>query len=203
MGAFQTVFDNAQTISINKKKKVGQSVARDGTIKTTSFGGQVWTFEVKLPDGMPWTSMRPLIEQMEALDRVTTSTVQISNPNLSYISGYQGNLNTTTTITASFSTGNTLTVVSAPAIGAGYRFKSGDVIQLGTSGGVYSIVNDVAYNGGIITLNRPVREAAGTYTLIVGQSVTWNVICTTFPQWTLFDHNQVSWSGPFIFSEAL
>jgi hypothetical protein len=32
---------------------------------------------------------------------------------------------------------------------------------------------------------------------------TWDVICTTMPQWTIFQRNQVSWSGSFVFNENL
>jgi hypothetical protein len=31
---------------------------------------------------------------------------------------------------------------------------------------------------------------------------SWVVVCTSFPEWTLFARNQVSWSGPFIFTEV-
>jgi phosphodiesterase/alkaline phosphatase D-like protein len=32
---------------------------------------------------------------------------------------------------------------------------------------------------------------------------TWNVICVTMPTWTIFQRNQVSWSGAFVFHENL
>lgn len=28
---------------------------------------------------------------------------------------------------------------------------------------------------------------------------TYEVRCVSFPQWTIFERNQVSWSGPFVF----
>ena len=31
----------------------------------------------------------------------------------------------------------------------------------------------------------------------------YSVICVEFPNWTIFSRNQVSWSGPFVFYEAL
>jgi hypothetical protein len=200
--AFQTVFDNATTLGINKRKKVSQTVARDGTVKATSLGGQVWEFEVRLPDGDTWTKYRPLVEKMEALDRVSTGTVQISKAGQSYISGYQGNLTNTTGVTVSYSSGTTLTITGGATTSSGFILKSGDFIQLGT-GGVYTVVNDVAFNQTSITTNRPVRDTAGTYTLKIGQAVTWSVLCVNFPKWTLTSHNRVSWDGAFIFVEAL
>jgi hypothetical protein len=203
---FQIVFDRAQTISINRKRKVAQTVSRDGTVKSTSLGGQVWTFEVRMPDGPKWSTIRPLIEQLEYADRVTTNTVQINKPAHSWITGYQGNLTganltniqvTTTNVT------NQLTIQSGGVSQVnGYRFKIGDLIQLGNYS-VYSVVADVAYNSNTVTVHRPIRETAGSYLLSVGQNVTWNVICTQFPQWTINPGEVVTWSGPFVFTEVL
>jgi len=203
--AFQTVIDYAETISLNKMKKVSQTVSRDGTVKSTSLGGQVWTFEVKLPNGLPWTTLRPLIEDMETLDRVSVGTIRINSAGHSWITGYQGNMSGISGITASFSSGNTITLVSGASTPASnqYRFRAGDVIQLGSTGSVYTVAADVAYNATTVTLNRPVREAAGTYTLYIGQNVSWSVICVKFPKWTLFARNQVAWDGAFVFAEAI
>lgn len=200
--AFQTVFDQAQTISFNRKRKISQTQSRDGTIKTTSLGGQIWEFEVTLPDGPKWTEYRPLIEAMEALDRTTAGQVQINHSGLSWLSQYQGDLTNTSSVTVSFSSGNTLSITGGATLASGYRFKAGDFIQLGT-GSVYTVVSDVLYNNNTITVHRPVREAAGSYTLVIGPAVSWNVICVNFPQWTIFARDQISWDGAFIFSEAI
>lgn len=201
--AFQTVFDNAEQISINRRKKVSQTTSRSGVVKSTSLGGQVWEFEVILPNGPAWTEYRPLIEKIEALDRVTVGQVQINKAGHSWLSGYQGNLSNISAVTVSYSSGNTLTITGGATLGSGFRFKSGDFIQLGTSGAVYSVVDDVAFNQTTITVNRPVREAAGSYTLRIGQNVVWNVICVSFPKWTIFARDQISWDGPFVFAEAI
>ena len=201
--AFQTVIDNAESISINKKRKVAQTTSRDGTVKSTSLGGQIWEFTVKLPDGPAWTTYRQLIEKMEALDRVTVGTIQINNAGHSWITGYQGNLSNITGVTVSYTSGNTVNITGGATLASGFRFRSGDLIQLGTTGSVYTVVDDVAFNQTAVTLHRPVREAAGNYTLRIGQNVTWNVICVNFPQWTMFARDQISWSGPFVFAEAI
>jgi hypothetical protein len=201
--AFQTVFDNAESISFNRRRKVAQTQSRDGTVKSVSLGGQIWEFDVTLPNGPKWTEYRPLIEAMEALDRVTVGTVNISKSALSWITGYQGNLTDTSAVTVSFTSGNTVTITGGATLASGFRFKAGDLIQLGTTGSVYSVVNDVAFDQTTVTLHRPVREAAGNYTLRIGQAVTWNVICVAFPTWTITSRDQISWSGSFVFAEAI
>ena len=201
--AYQTVIDYAETISINRRKKVSQTTSRDGTVKSTSLGGQIWEFEVQLPSGPAWTTFRPLIEKMEYLDRTTVGTIQINKAGHSYITGYQGNLASLAGIGVSFSSGNLITITSGASLGSGFRFRAGDLIQLGAGGKVYSVADDVAYNANNITLHRPVRETAGSYTLIVGQSVTWSVICVQFPKWTIFGYDQIQWDGPFVFAEAI
>jgi hypothetical protein len=112
-------------------------------------------------------------------------------------------LSSTSGITVSYSSGNTLTITGGATLGSGFRFKAGDFIQLGSSGSVYNIVEDVAFNDSSITVHRPVRETAGNYTLLVGQDVSWNVICVEMPTWTIFGYDQVSWSGGFVFVEAV
>ena len=201
--AFQTVINNAETIAINKKKKVSQTVSRDGTVKSTSLGGQIYEFTVKLPDGPAWTTYRPLIEQMEALDRTTVGQIQINDSGHTWLSGYQGNLTNITAVTVSYTSGNTLTITGGATLASGFRFRAGDFIQLGSSGSVYNVVNDVAHNSNTITVHRPVREAAGNFTLRVGPNVVWNVICVQFPQWTIFARDQISWDGAFVFAEAI
>ena len=76
-------------------------------------------------------------------------------------------------------------------------------MQAGTTGNVYSITSDVAFNSNAITFNRAVRDATGNVALTVGPAVTWTVICTQLPTWTIFARDQVSWSGEFVFYEAL
>jgi hypothetical protein len=201
--AFQTAIDYAESISISKMKKVGQTISRDGIVRSTSLGGQTWEFEVKISDGLPWTTMRPLIEKMETLDRTETGVIRINKAGHSWLTGYQGNYASTSSITASFTSGNTISLVSGPVITTGNKFKAGDFIQLGSSGKVYSVAEDVPSSSSIVTLNRPVRDSTGTYSLIVGQAVSWNVVCVEFPQWNVFARNQVSWSGPFRFAEVL
>ena len=203
--SFQWIIDRAESISINRKKITAQTTARDGTVRAVSRGGQVWAFDVKLPDGISWAELRPLISQAEALDRVSTATIALNNIGHTWIGGYQGNSVNSTGFVATVTQGaNTITLTTSPTTSSGFKFRAGDFIQLGTTGKVYTVAADVAFNSNTVTLHRPVIDSSATgVALRVGVNCSWTVLCTNFPDWNIFAYNQVSWSGSFTFVENL
>ena len=201
--SFQWIFDNAEQISIETSPMVASTQSIDGTLRTTNLGGSVWTFTVTYPDGPRWSDIRQEIAGMEALDRYTTANVQINDSGYnSWFTVYQGNVANTSAVTASWTTGNTITLTGGQAA-SGYNFRAGDLLQLGTGNSVYRVSSDVAFNSNTVTLHRPILESAGTATLKIGPDVTWQVRMTTKPSWTIFSRDQVSWSGAFVFQEDL
>ena len=200
--SFQYVIDNATSISIAKKKRVAQTVSRSGVVKTTSLGGQVYEFSVSLPNGFRYSDNRSFIEKVEGLDRTTVDTIQLNNPGHDYISQYQGDV-TAPNIVVSTDGTNEITFVSGVTISSGFVFKAGDFIQLGTTGSVYTVIEDVLATDSTFRVHRPVLEADSSYTLQVGQDVSWQVICVELPQFTIFGYDQVQWDGNFVFVEAL
>ena len=71
------------------------------------------------------------------------------------------------------------------------------------AGSVYTVASDVAYDSNTVTLNTAVKETtASAQSINVGPNVYWTIICQDFPNWTIFNSNQVSWSGPFVFYEV-
>ena len=199
--SFQFVIDNAQRITMNTRKIVASTQARDGTVRAVSRGGQVWQFEVTLPNGPRYTDYRQDIARLEALDRVNTDTFSFSNSGHSWLVAYQGDAADPDAITAEWTTGNTITLTGGQAT-SGFNFRAGDLIQLG-SGGAYRVAADVTFDSNTVTLHRPLIDAAGNATLRVAEDVVFTVICTQFPDHTLFERDQVSWSGPFVFVEDL
>ena len=77
--AFQWVFDKAESISINKRAIVGQSITRNQTVRAVSRGTGIWRFTVKLPDGMPWSEVASYIASLDTADKFTKETVTINN----------------------------------------------------------------------------------------------------------------------------
>jgi len=135
------------------------------------------------------------------------STVQINDAGYnSWFTAYQGNSVNSTGFEGTWTQGGTtLTLTTSPTTSSGFKFKAGDFIQLGAAGKVYKVAANVAFNSNTVTLHRPIIDAtqASATALPVGINVTWSVICTDFPQWTIFSRDQISWSGAFVFYESL
>ena len=205
--AFQYIFDNAESISIDRRAVTAQTISRDQTVRTVSRGGQIWRFDVRLPDGIRWSDARPYIEAIDYADRYTKGTVQINNSGYnSWLTSYRGNsVNYTAFLATWYSGSSFITLTSSPTTTSGYKFRAGDVIQLRNTGHVYTVAQDVAYNSNTVYLNRPVIDADALtgQSLFVGPNATWNVYCVELPQWTIFARDQVSWSGSFKFYEAM
>lgn len=205
--SFQWIIDYATNISMERKQIVSSTTSRGGITRTVARGSQIYKFDVTLPDGLKWTTLRPLISQAEKLDKVTTAKIKLNDPGHDYIVGYQGNASAPQTFKAQWlKNTNFINIVQGGgALTSGYMFRAGDFIQLGTNGHVYNVTEDVPYNTYTVRLHREIMEESnslGTAEFIkVGQECEWTVKCINFPSWTIYAHDQVSWSGAFTFVE--
>jgi len=134
--AFQWVFNHAESLSIDNRDIVMQTITRDETVRATSYGQGKWKFTVKLPDGMPWDVNASYIQTLD--NQYLLSEGLISFDNTTY---------------------------------------PNDV----TDGFQSWLLNGDLYSP--------------TYQ-------TWTVRCVEMPQWNIFQRNQVSWSGSFVFYEV-
>lgn len=75
--SFQWIVNNADSISINRKKVVGSTTTRSGIVRAVSRGSVAKRFEIKVADGILWTTLYSSITAAEALDRFTTATITI------------------------------------------------------------------------------------------------------------------------------
>lgn len=203
--SFQWILDNAETISIERKKVIAQTTTRTGVVRTVNRGPQPWVFDVKMPDGMSWTDVRGEISIIESYDRSATDQVYLNDSGYSWLSKYQGNSANSTGFYASWTQGaNTITLTTSPTTSSGYKFRAGDLIQLGTGRKVYTVAADVVYSSNTVTLHRPILDGtASTQQLLVGPNCSWTIYCTQFPSWTINPGGLVSWNGNFVFREVL
>ena len=204
--AFQWIINNASGLSIDGRGTVAQTITRENVIRSVSRGGRVWKFTVTPSPGTTYTQARSYLARLDQMDRIVTADITFNHAGFENIIGYQGTGASGFTVAVPVGTGVTQVTVTAGSLGAGeYVCRAGDWLQIGSTGSVYQVVTDPATgNGATVTLNRPVDEASGSYTGYFGSDVTWTVICTTRPTWSLVpggNNTLVAWSGDFVFYE--
>ena len=203
--SFQFVLDNAQQASVNRRPVVSQTQTRSGIIRSVKRDLDFWTIEAQLPEGIRWSVNRQAINDMENLDRYTTEFIGFRNSGLDYFYGYQGDQPNPENIRGTVYGINTEVILSGGiTITSGFIFRKGDIFQIGTTGAVYQVTADVAWNETVVPIHRPiVRETVGTYDLLIGQAARFKVKCVQFPQWRMVDYDQVGWNSSFVFQEIL
>lgn len=225
MSGLQTIIDNASAIQIDRRKLAGHTISRSGRVKTVGVASAIpWQFAVTMHDGLEYSENRALLEELDRIDRVLPSTIDIgaSNPGLSYITEYSGPLTGTQLDNTSIQgvSGDQLvldvsaiTNVSSQTV----LFAKGDYIQPGSSTlrdypYPYTVVDDVVRGSGntvTIGLNRPfipsssVDPVSSNYGLRVGTDVTWTVIMLTKPSYSLLPGNRISWATEFELLEVI
>ena len=201
--SFQTLIDYATSVSVKQTAVVSSTQARDGTVRSARRSGNGMEIQVQLPDGIRWSTVRPALASAAYIDRSAKTTIRFDRNQIDYIYGYLGDQPNLSNWTASHTQGSQ--VMNIGGGNAAYDYlRAGDVIQLSTAGPIYMVTADVDTSSDDVYLHRPVVESTGTGIYAIGGAdVFWNVLCTTFPSYTIFGHDQVRWSGPFVFTEVV
>jgi len=203
--AFQWIIDNATALSIDGRGVVAATSTRENVIRTVSRGGRVWKFTVSASPGKTYVESRPYLARLDQMDRITIADINFSQAGFSNIIGYLGSGTGGFTVVVPAGTSVTTCTITAGTLASGYVARAGDWLQIGTTGSVYQVVTDPSAGNGVsVTLNRPIDEAAGSYTGLFGANVTWSVLCVERPTWSLVPAGAnmlVNWSGDFVFYE--
>ena len=203
--AFQWIVDSATTMSIDGRGVVAATSTRENVIRTVSRGGRVWKFTVSPSPGKTYVESRPYLARLDQMDRITIADIDFDHAGFENIIGYLGSGTGGFTVVVPVGTSVTTCTITAGTLASGYVARAGDWLQIGSTGSVYQVVADPSVgNGATVTLNRPIDEAAGSYTGYFGANVTWSVLCVERPTWTLVPAGAnmlVNWSGDFVFYE--
>lgn len=215
--SFQWVFDRAESLSINKRPIVSQTITRDQRVRAVSRGGNVWRFTVKMPTGLRWSdkpgTARYYIEQIDNMNLLSTETITLSAEKFDWLLGYRGSATNPNTMSFKFTSTQQATdptkfeLGNMPGATGTVLFRTGDVIQP-TGGHVYTVVNTVTKGSNatqLVQVNRPILETPSNtaVTLKVANDVSWTVRCVQCPTWTIIERDIVAWNGDFIFYEVL
>ena len=212
--SFQWIFDNAESISINKRPIVSQTITRDQRVRSVSRGGAVWRFTVKMPTGMRWSDNRGYINDIDGINLLSSNTVTLSSSKFAWMTGYRGSASVTNTMTIKYNTAQAASntykfeLGNMPGSVGTTLFRVGDLIQPLNSKYVYSLAEVVtkgSQSTQLITVNRPILETPSdtATTFKVGNEVTWTLICTQCPTYTIIERDIVAWNGEFQFYEVL
>lgn len=204
--SFQWVIDNAASIKFDNRPMVSQTQTRSGVTRSVLRGSQPWVFEVTPPAGPAWDESVYNWGLASRYGRQEETTINFSLSGLSWMFAYRGDLTNLTTLNAGFTAGNMDINLTGGSGGSAYRFRAGDIIQLGNY--VYMITQDVGLAiTNNIRIHRPIIESGSASwsagTLRTGSLCTFRVICTQFPNPIAFARNQISWDGPFVFTEVI
>ena len=203
--AFQWIIDSATALSIDGRGVVAATSTRENVIRTVSRGGRVWKFTVSPSPGKTYVESRPYLARLDQMDRITIADIDFDHAGFENIIGYLGSGTGGFTVVVPVGTSVTTCTITAGTLASGYVARAGDWLQIGSTGSVYQVVADPSVgNGATVTLNRPIDEAAGSYTGYFGANVTWSVLCVERPTWTLVPAGAnmlVNWSGDFVFYE--
>jgi len=217
--SIQSIIDKASSITISRRKVAGQTVSRSGQVKISSIASNVpWVFEVTYPDNTQYSTNRSLFEEIDRLDRVFTETIDIgsTNTNLSYITAYQGDFTSGQIAQVTIDSGSALNVVANMSAVTGessndYVFKKGDLFKLsGAYKYPYTVTADVTRGVGTtvnVPINRPFIDQAG-YTeagagIVVGSDVTWQVVMSKKPSYTIVPYDRAVFDGSFELVEVI
>jgi len=214
--SIQTIINNATGISISKKPIVAQTFSRSQQVKTAQRGPRVWSFQITMHNGLRYSQSRGVLEEISRVDRLVESTISLNgSAGTEYITQYQGGLTSAQRnqmqITGWSVGATTMTLSNLPSVASNVVvFEAGDLIQPTDSRYPYTVTGQVVRgsdNTITVAVHRGRVNESGYdpvgKTLKYGVDVTWRVIATQIPDWTIESYDLVAWSGNFILVESV
>jgi hypothetical protein len=215
VSALQTIIDSANKIEIDRRRIVGQSVSRSQRLRTAErTSSQPWMMSITPKPAWTYSTNRELIEGISYIDRSRETQINLANnPNLAYLTAYQGDMTAgqITAVRVTATSTATITLDVLPSIDStAYLFRSGDFIQPQYSRYPYTVVDSVQRGLGstaVINLNRPIITSENlTLTgsgVLVGNSCSWRMIVGSLPTIQMTIRDRFEWSGDFKLMEKV
>lgn len=214
--SLQTIIDNAQFITFDTRKVIGQTISRSGRVKSAEVASAIpYKLTVGMHSGLKYSDNRGLLQDLATLDRNTEATIDIGSTNtgLSYITEYKGGI-TSGALTAVGFNGNNLYVNASSAVGAGTLFKKGDFLQpagnTSTYRYPYQVTSDVAFSTSsnvTVPVHRPVISQDGVAltsgTVKKGTDVSFTVLMLSKPSYSVIPHDRIEFDQDFELLEVI
>lgn len=195
MSGLQTIIDNCNGISIDRRKVVGVQFTRNESPRTSltpTFNP--WRFTLDMPSSLRYSEARSLMESLDTLDRYVPQIVTFSNnPCLSWIFKYQGSLSNTqlSGITVQSFVGDQLILTNLPVVSSTrVLFEPNDLIQIGNYTFPFTSQTQVTRGTGAtvtVTTNRPniITSSVVGANITVGNSCDFYMFCPNMPTYKL------------------
>ena len=210
----QTIINSAQSIEIDRRKIVGQTISRSERLRIAErASANAFTIRVSPVARFKYSETRGLLESIQFYDRYQEQIIGFaSNPKLNYINRYQGSCTAgqLAAMTITNFSSSTVTVGSLPSIGSSnYVFKAGDWIQPETSRYPYIVVTDVLRGSTTtvqVNVHRPLITSENitvTGPLLVGTQTTLRMVVTELPTYKIIQNNWAEFTGDFNLIERI
>jgi len=196
MSGLQTIIDNANGMTINRRKVVGMQITKNEIPRlSTTPTKNPWQISLNMPSSFEYANARALMESIDTLDRTGYQDITFSNNAcLNWIFAYQGDLTLTdlNTITVTQFVGNILelnvNLITEPA--STIIFKPNDLIQIGTNPYPFTVTEEVLRGSATtvtMTMSRPniITAAIGSNNITVGNACTFRMFCPNMPVYKL------------------
>ena len=220
--SFQTIINNASTISLDVMPMSSAVVTRSNRLKTATRGEAIYKFNVGLQTLFQYNGTnRAMLQTLQTLGRTTEQEITLSNTvGMGYIMGYAGtisagNLNALTINSFANSTFVVDTSTTSGITGGDTIFESGDYIQPANSRYTYQVReavfgSDIALDRVNVLVNRNIyTSTSDNGANIVGQAFnvanncTFPVKAMGIPNHTLQPGEYFTFDGDFQFIEVI
>ena len=227
MAAIQTIIDNCNGMTINRRKVVGQQITRNQIPRvSTTPTKNPWTMELDMPTSFQYNDARALMESTDTLDRTGYEDVTFSNNTaLNWIYRYQGSfaISQLNGLTINSFVGNQMVLSGLPAVNANrVIFEPNDLIQV--AGFPYPFTSTTRVTrgtGGTVTvtthrpniLSNPSNLSPPPWeglNILVGNNCIFRLFCPNMPVYklivggiqysaggTIVGNALIEWSAPF------
>jgi len=221
--SLQTIIDNAQYITVDRRELTGSSMSRSGHYKTADRNVNVYSFTMGMHNGLKYSTNRAVLEDLYSATSTTTeANISLNNnTDMNYLTDYQGDLTSPqqAQITVNGITGKEIyidqTGITGDVSGYTHILKKGDFIQPeGNVGGYrypYQVTSDVAFNiadsNTTVGVHRPVLSQTGVALtsggVKLGNDVTWRVKVTSLPTYSVVPYDRIEFSETFNLIEVI
>ena len=223
--SFQTIINNASSITIDDRPITSAVMSRSNRLKTAQRGISIYRIGVSVGRAFQYTAAnRAMLSVLQQKNRTTEEEIRLSAVSgMGYIMGYAGTLTTAqlANITIDSYTGSTFTLDTSATSGitAGDTlFDVGDYIQPASSRYTYQVTSavfgsDISLGLVDVSVHRPIFTSssdggvditgAGTNGLNVADNCSFHVKALKFPTYTLQPGQLFTFDSDFEFIEVI